>query len=148
MSKIIGIDLGTTNSAVAVMEAGEPKILENAEGARTTPSIVAESKTKERLVGLLAKRQGVTNPKNTIYQIKRFIGHTFDEPAVQKDKTSVPFEVRKSENGGIEVNMAGKWYRPEEISAMILTKLKNDAEARLGEKITEAVITVPAYFNV
>ncbi len=147
MSKIIGIDLGTTNSAVAVMEAGEPKILENAEGARTTPSIVAESKTKERLVGLLAKRQGVTNPKSTIYQIKRFIGHTFDEPAVQKDKTSVPFEVRKSNNGGIEVKMGDKWYRPEEISAMILTKLKNDAEARLGEKVTEAVITVPAYFN-
>ncbi len=147
MSKIIGIDLGTTNSAVAVMEAGEPKILENAEGARTTPSIVAQSKTGERLVGLLAKRQGVTNPKNTIYQIKRFIGHTFDEPAVQKDKASVPFEVQKSANGGIEVKMADKWYRPEEISAMILTKLKNDAEARLGEKITEAVITVPAYFN-
>ncbi|MSU55565.1 MAG: molecular chaperone DnaK [Candidatus Taylorbacteria bacterium] len=147
MSKIIGIDLGTTNSAVAVMEAGEPKILENAEGARTTPSIVAQSKTGERIVGLLAKRQGVTNPKNTIYQIKRFIGHTFDEPAVQKDKSSIPFEVRKSDNGGIEVKMSDKWYRPEEISAMILTKLKNDAEARLGEKITEAVITVPAYFN-
>ncbi|MBI2475683.1 MAG: molecular chaperone DnaK [Candidatus Taylorbacteria bacterium] len=155
MSKIIGIDLGTTNSAVAVMEAGEPKILENAEGARTTPSIVAQSKTGERLVGLLAKRQGVTNPKNTIYQIKRFIGHAFDEPAAQKDKASVPFEVRKSANGGIEVKMGdpstgsgqAKWYRPEEISAMILTKLKNDAEARLGEKITEAVITVPAYFN-
>ncbi|MEK7575228.1 MAG: molecular chaperone DnaK [Patescibacteria group bacterium] len=147
MSKIIGIDLGTTNSAIAVMEAGEPKILENAEGARTTPSIIAQSKTGERLVGLLAKRQGVTNPKNTIYQIKRFIGHTFDEAAVQKDKSSVPFEVRKSANGGIEVNMAGTWYRPEEISAMILTKLKNDAETRLGEKITEAVITVPAYFN-
>ncbi|MES2087386.1 MAG: molecular chaperone DnaK [Patescibacteria group bacterium] len=147
MSKIIGIDLGTTNSAVAVMEAGEPKILENAEGARTTPSILAQSKTGERLVGLLAKRQGVTNPKNTIYQIKRFIGHTFDEPAVQKDKASVPFELRKSDNGGIEVKMSDKWYRPEEISAMILTKLKNDAEARLGEKITEAVITVPAYFN-
>lgn len=147
MSKIIGIDLGTTNSAVAVMEAGEPKILENAEGARTTPSIIAQSKTGERLVGLLAKRQGVTNPKNTIYQIKRFIGHTFDEAAVQKDKSSVPFEVRKSDNGGIEVNMAGKWYRPEEISAMVLTKLKNDAEARLGEKVTEVVITVPAYFN-
>lgn len=147
MSKIIGIDLGTTNSAVAVMEAGEPKILENAEGARTTPSILAQSKTGERLVGLLAKRQGVTNPKNTIYQIKRFIGHTFDEPAVQKDKASVPFELRKSDNGGIEVKMSDKWYRPEEISAMILTKLKNDAETRLGEKITEAVITVPAYFN-
>ncbi len=147
MSKIIGIDLGTTNSAVAVMEAGTPKILENAEGARTTPSIVAQSKTGERMVGLLAKRQGVTNPKNTIYQIKRFIGHNFDDPAVQKDRTSVPFEMQKSSTGGIEVKMGDKWYRPEEISAMILTKLKNDAEARLGEKVTEAVITVPAYFN-
>ena len=147
MSKIIGIDLGTTNSAIAVMEAGTPKILENAEGARTTPSIIALSKTGERIVGLPAKRQGVTNPKNTIYQIKRFIGHNFDEPEVQKDKASVPFELRKSSNGGIEVKMSEQWYRPEEISAMILTKLKNDAEARLGEKVTEAVITVPAYFN-
>ena len=147
MSKIIGIDLGTTFSAVAVMEAGTPKVLENAEGARTTPSIVAQSKTGERLVGLLAKRQAVTNPKNTIFQIKRFIGHNFDEDGVQKDIKNVPFETRKSSNGGVEVNMAGKWMRPEEISAMILTKLKNDAEARLGEKITEAVITVPAYFN-
>jgi molecular chaperone DnaK len=147
MSEILGIDLGTTNSAVAVMEAGTPKILENAEGARTTPSIVAQSKTGERLVGLLAKRQAVTNPRNTIFQIKRFIGHSFDEAAVQKDIKSVPFESRKSSNGGIEVNMDGKWYRPEEISAMILTKIKNDAEAKLGEKITEAVITVPAYFN-
>ena len=147
MSKIIGIDLGTTNSAVAVMEGGEPKILENAEGARTTPSIIAQSKTGERLVGQLAKRQAVTNPKNTIFQIKRFIGHNFDEPLVQKDIKSVPFECRKSSNGGIEVNMAGKWYRPEEISAMILQKMKNDAEARLGEKMTDAVITVPAYFN-
>lgn len=147
MAKIIGIDLGTTNSAVAVMELGEPKILENAEGARTTPSIVAQSKTGERLVGLLAKRQAVTNPRNTVFQIKRFIGHTFDEEAVQKDKSSVPFEIQKSANGGIEVKMGDKWYRPEEISAMILQKLKADAEARLGEKITEAVITVPAYFN-
>ncbi len=147
MSKIIGIDLGTTFSAVAVMEAGTPRVLENAEGARTTPSIVAQSKTGERLVGLLAKRQAVTNPKNTIYQIKRFMGHNFDEPGVQSDIKNVPFEVRKAENGGIEVNMDGKWYRPEEISAMILTKLKTDAETRLGEKITEAVITVPAYFN-
>jgi len=147
MAKIIGIDLGTTNSAVAVMEAGSPKILENAEGARTTPSIVAQSKTGDRLVGLLARRQAVTNPKNTVFQIKRFIGHTFDEQAVQKDKASVPFEVQKSANGGVEVKMADKWYRPEEVSAMILTKLKTDAEARLGEKITEAVITVPAYFN-
>lgn len=147
MSKIIGIDLGTTFSAVAVMEAGVPRVLENAEGARTTPSIVAQSKTGERLVGLLAKRQAVTNPKNTIFQIKRFIGHTFDEESVQKDIKNVPFEVRKSANGGIEVNMAGTWMRPEEVSAMILQKLKNDAEARLGEKVTQAVITVPAYFN-
>ena len=147
MSKIIGIDLGTTFSAVAVMEAGVPKVLENAEGARTTPSIVAQSKTGERLVGLLAKRQAVTNPRNTIFQIKRFMGHTYDEESVQKDIKNVSFEVRKSSNGGIEVNMAGNWMRPEEVSAMILTKLKTDAEARLGEKITEAVITVPAYFN-
>ncbi len=147
MSKIIGIDLGTTFSAVAVMEGGEPKILENAEGARTTPSIVAVSKTGERLVGLLARRQASTNPKNTVFQIKRFIGHTYDEPAVQKDIKNVPFEVRKSGNGGIEVKFGEKWLRPEEVSAMIIQKLKNDAEARLGEKITEAVITVPAYFN-
>jgi molecular chaperone DnaK len=147
MSKIIGIDLGTTNSAVAVMEAGTPKILENAEGARTTPSIIALSKTGDRMVGLLAKRQGVTNPKNTIYQIKRFIGHNFDDPAVQKDRASVPFEMQKSASGGIEVKMGDKWYRPEEISAMILGKMKTDAEARLGEPVTEAVITVPAYFN-
>ncbi len=147
MAKIIGIDLGTTNSAVAVMEAGVPKILENAEGARTTPSILAESKTGERLAGLIAKRQAVTNPKNTIFQIKRFIGHNFDEAQVQKDNKSVPFETRKSDNGGIEVKMGEKWYRPEEISAMIIQKLKADAEARLGETITEAVITVPAYFN-
>src|SRR6201996_7369621 len=108
MSKIIGIDLGTTNSAVAIMEAGVPKILENAEGARTTPSIIAEGKTGDRLAGLLAKRQAVTNPKNTIYQIKRFIGHSFDEPAVQKDKASVPFEMRKAANGGIEAKMGDK----------------------------------------
>ncbi len=147
MAKIIGIDLGTTNSAVAYVSGGEPHIIENAEGARTTPSIVAISKTGERLVGQLARRQAVTNPQNTVYQIKRFIGHTFDEAGVQKDIKSVPFEVRKSGNGGIEVKMADKWYRPEEVSAMILQKLKQDAEARLGETVTEAVITVPAYFN-
>ena len=147
MAKIIGIDLGTTNSAVAVMEAGDPKILENAEGARTTPSIVAQTKTGERVVGLIAKRQAVTNPKNTVYGIKRFIGHNYDEAAVQKDKKTVPYEIHKSGNGGIEVKMGDKNYRPEEISAMILTKLKNDAEAKLGEKVTEAIITVPAYFN-
>lgn len=147
MAKIIGIDLGTTNSAVAVMEAGQPKIIENAEGARTTPSIVATGKTGDRLVGLLAKRQAVTNPKNTIFGIKRFIGHTFSDPAVQKDKTTVPFEVKAGSTGGVLVKMGEKDNRPEEVSAMILQKLKTDAEAKLGEKITEAIITVPAYFN-
>jgi len=147
MAKILGIDLGTTNSAMAIMRGGEPQIIENAEGARTTPSVVAASKTGERLVGLIARRQAVTNPKNTVYQIKRFIGHNYDEELVQKDKGAVPFEMRKSSNGGIEVEMGGQWSRPEEISAMILGKLKADAEKRLGETITEAVITVPAYFN-
>jgi len=147
MSKIIGIDLGTTNCAVAVMEAGAPKIIENIEGARTTPSIVAISKTGERLVGLLARRQAVTNPQNTVFGIKRFIGHDYNESAVQKDRDTAPFEISKSDSNGILVKMSGKDYRPEEISAMILSKLKADAEAKLGEKITEAIITVPAYFN-
>mgnify|MGYP001602379329 CR=1 FL=1 len=147
MSKIIGIDLGTTNSAIAVMEVGAPKIIENAEGARTTPSIVAVSKTGERLVGLLARRQAVTNPKNTVFGIKRFIGHAFSDPAVQKDKATVPFEISSSPESGVLVKMGDKDLRPEEISAMILQKLKTDAEAKLGMKITEAVITVPAYFN-
>ncbi len=147
MAKIIGIDLGTTNSAVAFIEAGEPKIIENAEGGRTTPSIVAISKTNERLVGQIAKRQAVTNPFNTIYGIKRFMGHSFKEEAVQKDKAIVPYEVKEGPDGGVQVKMAEKDYRPEELSAMILGKLKADAEARLGEKVTEAVITVPAYFN-
>ena len=147
MAKILGIDLGTTNSAIAIVQGGEPVIIENAEGGRTTPSVVAVSKTGERLVGLLARRQAVTNPKNTIFGIKRFIGHSFDEANVEKDRASVPFEMQKGSTGGIEVKMAEKWYRPEEISAMILQKLKQDAEAKLGETITEAVITVPAYFN-
>lgn len=147
MAKILGIDLGTTNSAVAIIEAGEPTIIENSEGNRTTPSIVAISKTGERLVGQIAKRQAVTNPTNTIYGIKRFMGHTFDEEAVQKDKAIVPYEVKKGGDGGAMVKMGDKDYRPEEVSAMILSKLKADAEARLGEKITQAVITVPAYFN-
>ncbi len=147
MAKILGIDLGTTNSAMAIIEAGEPTIIENAEGTRTTPSIVAISKTKERLVGQIAKRQAVTNPENTIYGIKRFMGHTFDEKAVQKDKEIVPYEVKQGDGGGVIVHMGEKDYRPEEVSAMILSKLKADAEAKLGEKITEAVITVPAYFN-
>ncbi|MEK7135504.1 MAG: Hsp70 family protein, partial [Patescibacteria group bacterium] len=147
MAKIIGIDLGTTFSAVAVMEAGAPKIIENAEGVRTTPSIVAVSKTGERLVGLLAKRQAVTNPKNTVFGIKRFIGHTFADPAVQKDKGTVPYEMKEGPTGGVLVKMGDKDHRPEEISAMILQKLKADAEAKLGEKVTQAIITVPAYFN-
>ncbi len=147
MSKIIGIDLGTTNSAVAIIEGGAPKIIENAEGMRTTPSIIALAKNGDRMVGITAKRQSITNPKNTIYQIKRFIGHDFNDPEVQKDLSMIPFEMRKAENGGVEVKMGDKWYRPEELSAMILQKIKADVEARLGEPVTEAVITVPAYFN-
>lgn len=147
MSKILGIDLGTTNSAMAIVEAGEPRIIENKEGNRTTPSIVAISKANERLVGLLAKRQAVTNPKNTIFSTKRLIGRRFSDPKVQKDKKLLPYEMRESKTGGVEIKMGEKWYRPAEISAMILQKLKNDAEDRLGEKIEEAVITVPAYFD-
>ncbi len=147
MAKILGIDLGTTNSAMAIIEAGEPIIIENSEGNRTTPSIVAISKTNERLAGQIAKRQAVTNPTNTIYGIKRFMGHTYEEEAVQRDKKLVPYEIKRGSDGGAVVIMGGKEYRPEEVSAMILSKLKADAEAKLGEKITEAVITVPAYFN-
>jgi molecular chaperone DnaK len=147
MSKILGIDLGTTNSAMAIVEGGEPRIIENEEGNRTTPSVVSISKTKERAVGVIAKRQAVTNPQNTIYGIKRFIGHSFEESAVQKDKEIVPYTVKKADNGGVRIGMGDKDYSPEEISAMILQKLKADAERKLGEPITEAVITVPAYFN-
>ena len=147
MAKILGIDLGTTNSAMAIMEGGEPRVLENAEGQRTTPSVVAIAKNGERLVGTLAKRQAVTNPKNTIYGIKRFMGHRFEDEAVQRDKGVVPFEVKAGTDGGAVVHLGDKDYRPEEVSAMILAKLKADAEAKLGEKITEAVITVPAYFD-
>jgi len=147
MSKIIGIDLGTTNSAVAIIEGGQPRIIENAEGMRTTPSILAQAKNGDIMVGVTAKRQSITNPKNTIYQIKRFIGHNFDEPEVQKDIKAVPFETRKGSTGGIEVKLGDDWKRPEEISAMILQKIKADVEAKIGAKVTEAVITVPAYFN-
>jgi len=118
----LGIDLGTTNSAMAIIEAGEAKIIENAEGSRTTPSVVAISKTGERLVGQLAKRQAVTNPHNTVFGIKRFIGHTFDGKEAQKDKLTVPYEISKSATGGVEIKMGDKSYRPEEISAMIITK--------------------------
>ncbi len=147
MSKILGIDLGTTNSAMAVVEGGEPKIIENNEGNRTTPSVVAMSKSKERLVGTLARRQAVVNPKDTLYSIKRLIGRRFEDEEVQKDKSLLPFAIRKSEKGGVDIQMGERWYKPEEISAMVLQKLKSDAEARLGEKIEEAVITVPAYFD-
>jgi molecular chaperone DnaK len=147
MGKILGIDLGTTNSAMAIVEGGEPRIIENSEGNRTTPSVVAISKTGERLVGLIAKRQAVTNPTNTVYGIKRFMGHKFSDPAVQKDKGIVPYPINQATNGGVTVRLGDKEYTPEEISAMILQKLKTDAEAKLGEPITEAIITVPAYFD-
>jgi len=147
MGKILGIDLGTTNSAMAIVEAGEPRVLENEEGGRTTPSIVAISKAGERLVGLLAKRQAITNAQNTIFSVKRLIGRSFSDPMVAKDKEWLPYKIRASASGGVEVKMGDNWYRPEEISAMILQKLKHDAEAKLGQKIDEAIITVPAYFN-
>jgi molecular chaperone DnaK len=145
--KILGIDLGTTNSAMAVIEGGEPIILENHEGNRTTPSVAALSKSGERLVGLLAKRQAVVNPKNTIFSIKRLIGRSFEDSEVQRDKAWLPFDIQKSATAGVEIKMGDRWYKPEEISAMVLAKLKADAEAKLGEKIEEAVITVPAYFD-
>jgi len=147
MSKILGIDLGTTNSAMAIIEGGQPKIIENKEGMRTTPSIVAIAKNGERLVGILAKRQAITNPQNTIFSIKRLIGRKYTDPEVQRDKKWLPYEIRESASGGVEVKMGDRWYRPEEISAMILQKLKMDAEEKLGEKIEEAIITVPAYFD-
>ena len=147
MAKVIGIDLGTTNSAMAFIEHGEPKIIENKEGNRTTPSIVAISKSGDRLVGLLAKRQAVTNPKNTLSSIKRLIGRKFTDQEVKRDKDWIPYELKEAANGGVEIKLGEKWVRPEEISAMVLQKLKHDAEEKLGEKITEAVITVPAYFD-
>ncbi len=149
MGKIIGIDLGTTNSVVAVMEGGEPQVISNAEGGRITPSVVAFAKSGERLVGQVAKRQAITNPENTIFSIKRFMGRRFDDPEVQRSKGLVPYEVTKDpKSDGIVVELANdKNFSPPEISAMILQKLKADAEAYLGEKVTEAVITVPAYFD-
>lgn len=146
MGKIIGIDLGTTNSAMAVMQSGKPEIIANSEGARTTPSVVAVNKNGERLVGALARRQQVTNPKNTIYEVKRLIGRNFNDAEVQRDLKLMGYEIVKSGNG-VKVKMADKEYSPEEVSAMILGKLKADAEAFLGEPVTEAVITVPAYFD-
>jgi molecular chaperone DnaK len=148
MAKVLGIDLGTTNSVTAILEAGEPTVLENAEGSRLTPSVVAVNpKTGERLVGQIARRQAITNPENTIFSIKRFMGRKFDDAEVQKALKVVPYKVTRASNGDVQVMMAGKTYSPPEVSAMILQKLKVDAEAKLGEKITQAVITVPAYFN-
>src|SRR3989344_5785181 len=153
MSKILGIDLGTTNSAMAAVIGGEAKILENEEGVRTTPSMVAISKAGDRVTGLLAKRQAVTNPENTIFSVKRLIGRKFSDPEIACDSKWLPYKIRESAKGGVEIKMwdlsaqAGKWLSAEEISAMILQKLKRDAESKLGEKIEEAVITVPAYFD-
>src|SRR3989344_1588717 len=147
MPKILGIDLGTTNSAMAVVEGGEPRVLENQEGNRTTPSIVAISKTGERLVGLLAKRQSVVNPANTIFSVKRLVGRSFVDSDVTRDAKLLPYAVQQSSLGGVEIKMGERAYKPEEISAMVLQKLKLDAEAKLGESIEEAVITVPAYFD-
>jgi len=148
MAKVIGIDLGTTNSAMAVMEAGEPRIIENAEGRRTTPSVVAfNTKTNERFVGELARRQAITNSENTVYSAKRFIGRRFDDASVQADVKSVSFKIDKLDNGDAGVVLNGKTSPPAEVSAMVLRKLKEDAEAKLGETVDQAVITVPAYFN-
>jgi len=147
MPKILGIDLGTTFSAMAAVDAGEAKIIENKEGGRTTPSVVAITKTGERLVGVLARRQQITNPQNTVFSIKRLIGRNFSDPEVQQDKKHMSYEIRERQDGGVEVKIGDKWYSPPEVSAMILQKLKQDAEAKLGEKIEEAIITCPAYFD-
>ncbi len=149
MGKIIGIDLGTTNSAMAVMQAGKPEIIANSEGNRTTPSVVAFNKNGERLVGQVARRQQVTNPKNTIYEVKRLIGRNFNDKEVQRDLKLMGYEIVKSggATGTVKVKMGDKEYSPEEVSAMILGKLKADAEGFLGQPVTEAVITVPAYFD-
>jgi molecular chaperone DnaK len=147
MAKVIGIDLGTTNSCVAVMEGGKPKVIENAEGARTTPSVVAFTKDGERLIGQPAKRQAVTNPDNTIFAVKRLIGRRFDDPITKKDTELVPYKIVKGSNGDAWVEAGGKDYSPSQISAFILQKMKETAEAYLGETVTQAVITVPAYFN-
>ena len=147
MGKVIGIDLGTTFSAVAVMEGGEPTVIPNAEGGRTTPSVVAISKTGERLVGQVARRQAITNADNTVFSIKRLMGRKYDEPSVEYDRAHLPYKIVKASNNDARVIMGGKEYSPPEISAMILQKLKTDAEAYLGETVNEVVVTVPAYFN-
>ena len=147
MSKVIGIDLGTTNSCVAIMEGTQAKVLENAEGARTTPSVVAFSDTDEKLVGQPAKRQAVTNPENTLFAVKRLIGRNFDDESVKKDIQSAPFKIIKADNNDAWIETRGKKYSPSQISAFILQKMKETAEKYLGQEVKKAVITVPAYFN-
>ena len=147
MAKVIGIDLGTTNSCVAIMEGGQPKVLENAEGARTTPSIVAFTDSGERLVGQSAKRQAVTNFKNTIYAVKRLVGRRYEDAEVEKMRKLAPFDIVKGDNGDAWVEVNGKKYSPSQVSAFTLIKMKETAEKYLGETVTQAVITVPAYFN-
>ncbi|HBC55289.1 MAG TPA: molecular chaperone DnaK, partial [Alphaproteobacteria bacterium] len=147
MAKVIGIDLGTTNSCVAIMDGSNPKVIENAEGARTTPSIVAFTDDGERLVGQPAKRQAVTNPERTLFAIKRLIGRNFDDPTVQKDAKLVPYKISKADNGDAWVEVDGEKYSPSQISAFILQKMKETAESYLGESVSQAVITVPAYFS-
>ena len=147
MSKIIGIDLGTTNSCVSIMEGSQAKVLENAEGARTTPSVVAFTEDGEKLVGQPAKRQAVTNPENTIFAVKRLIGRNFEDPTVKKDIAAAPFKIVNSEKGDAWIEAKGEKYSPSQISAFILQKMKETAEKYLGQEVTRAVITVPAYFN-
>ncbi|MBI4299722.1 MAG: Hsp70 family protein, partial [Chloroflexi bacterium] len=147
MPKVLGIDLGTTNSVMAVMEGGEPVVIPNAEGSRLTSSVVAISKTGERLVSAAAKRQAITNSENTVFSIKRFMGRKFSDGEVQRDMKLVPYKLSAASNGDVRVRMGEREYSPPEISAMILQKMKTDAEAYLGDKVNEAVITVPAYFN-
>ncbi|HEX2257107.1 MAG TPA: Hsp70 family protein, partial [Afifellaceae bacterium] len=147
MAKVIGIDLGTTNSCVAVMDGKTPKVIENAEGQRTTPSMVAFTDDGERLVGLPAKRQGVTNPTRTIFAIKRLIGRRYDDPTAKRDQELVPYKIVRADNGDAWVDVDGQKYSPSQISAFILQKMKETAESYLGETVEKAVITVPAYFN-
>ena len=147
MGRVIGIDLGTTNSCVSIMEGSQPKVLENAEGARTTPSMVSFDEEKKRLIGQPAKRQAVTNPTNTLFAVKRLIGRSFDDPATKEDQGMVPFNIVKGDNGDAYVEAEGEKYSPAQISAFILQKMKETAEDYLGEKVDQAVITVPAYFN-
>ena len=147
MSKVIGIDLGTTNSCVAIMDGAQAKVLENAEGARTTPSVVAFTVEEEKLVGQPAKRQAVTNPENTIFAVKRLIGRNFEDPTVKKDIETAPYKIIKADNNDAWIESKGKKYSPSQISAFVLHKMKETAEKYLGQVVSKAVITVPAYFN-